>query len=191
MRVPALIAGPFLLLTIAACSDETPAAPSASSGPADAPAFSAQVPMRGSYEGSGVFTAPPASCGGFYSVFTGTGRESHVGRYSLHHTTCTVPIDATRSNFTGEFTKTAANGDLLFGTFEGNTSLAQAPGPGAPVGVFTIVGTVAFTGGTGRFDGATGGQRMEGTQWTDFSRDGFPSRMILEFDGTISPVGSR
>jgi hypothetical protein len=146
--------------------------------------------MKGSYEGTGVFTAPPASCAGFYSVFGGDGQESHTGRYALHHTTCTVPIDATQSSFTGEFTKTTANGDLLFGTYEGTTRLTEAPGPSSPIGVFAISGTLSFTGGTGRFEGASGGQQMVGTQWTDFSQAGYPSRMVLEFDGTISSVGS-
>ena len=191
MRVPAIITAPFLCLAIAACDDHAPTAPLALAGQPDGPAFSEQVPMRGSYEGTGVFTAPPASCAGFYSVFTGTGRESHAGSYTLDHTTCTVPIDATHSAFTGEFTKTVANGDLLVGTYEGSTQLTEAPGAGDPIGVFAIVGTITFTGGTGRFDGATGSQRMEGTQWTDFSQAGFPSRMILDFEGTISSVGSR
>ena len=191
MRLPTLIPVSFLSLAVLACGDQAPTAPAVQAGSADRPAFSEQVPMRGSYEGTGTFTAPPASCAGFYSVFTGSGQESHAGNYTLHHTTCTVPIDATRSSFTGEFTKTVASGDLVFGTFEGSTRLAQAPGAGTPIGIFTIVGTVTFTGGTGRFDGATGSQRMEGTQWTDFSQAGFPSRMVLDFDGTISTVGSR
>lgn len=191
MRVSGIVPMPFLLLMVAACSDRTSTAPSAEASSGAGPEFSEQVPMKGSYQGTGVFTAPPASCAAFYSVFNGTGQESHTGRYALHHTTCTVPIDATHSSFTGEFTKTAANGDLIFGTFEGSVQLTQAPGSGSPIGVFAIVGTITFTGGTGRFDGATGSQRMVGTQWTDFSRDGFPSRMVLQFDGTISSVGSR
>jgi hypothetical protein len=149
-----------------------------------------EVPIKGTYEGTGVFTAPPASCPGFYSLFEGIGRESHTGRYALSHTVCTVPIDVTRSSFTGVFTKTAANGDLLTGTFEGTTRMTEAPGGGSPYGVFAIIGTITFTGGTGRFVEATGTQSMEGTQWTDFSQADFPSRQVLEFDGTISSVGS-
>jgi hypothetical protein len=118
------------------------------------------------------------------------GQESHTGRYTLNHSTCTVPVDATNSAFTGEFTKTTANGDLSFGTYEGTTQLIEAPGPSSAVGVFAIIGTITFTGGTGRFEGASGSQEMEGTQWTDFSQAGFASRMVLEFNGTISSVGS-
>jgi len=120
------------------------------------------------------------------------GRESHTGRYTLDHVTCTVPVDATNSSFTGEFTKTAANGDLLVGTFQGAARLVQPPGESSPIGIFAIEGTITFTGGTGRFEGATGSQRMQGTQSTDFSQPpSLPSRMALEFDGTISSVGSR
>jgi hypothetical protein len=184
---------PVLLLLYAACSSEIPTAPPPAeltgSTAAGAPAR-AQVPMKGTYEGTGIFTEPPASCPGFQSVFEGVGQETHTGRYTLTHTTCTVPIDATNSSFTGEFTKTAANGDLITGTFAGATQQVQFPGPSSPIGIFAITGTITFTGGTGRFEGASGGQQMEGTQWTDFSQAGFPSRMVLEFDGTISSVGS-
>jgi hypothetical protein len=171
-----------LCLFLVAC-EKAPTAP-------DVALARGEVPMKGTYEGTGLFTAPPAECGGFYSVFNGLGRESHTGRYTLELATCTVPVDAINSSFTGEFTKTTANGDLLFGVYDGATELTQAPGADSPIGVFAISGTITFTGGTGRFEGAGGTQSMTGTQWTDFSRPGFPSRMILEFDGTISSVGS-
>ncbi len=191
MRVHVPNLAPFLLMLFTACSGEAPIAPSAeAAGSTPAGAFSrTQVPMKGTYEGTGIFTSPPASCAGFYSVFSGVGQESHTGRYTLRQTTCAVPIDATSSSFTGEFTKTTANGDLLLGTHEGTTQLVEAPGPGSAVGIFAIAGTITFTGGTGRFDGASGSQRMEGTQWTDFSQPGFPSRMVLEFDGEFRTVG--
>jgi hypothetical protein len=192
MRVPTLTTAPapFLLLALAACAGDGPSAPTADDLGADPASIRSEVPMKGSYEGTGNFTTPPAGCAGLFSAFTGTGRETHTGRYRLTQTVCTVPIDATTFAFTGEFTKTAANGDLLRGTFEGTSRLIQPPGPTSPIGVFEVAGTIVFTGGTGRFDGATGSQRMSGTQWTDFSQAHAPSRMVLEFDGTISTIGS-
>jgi hypothetical protein len=192
MRVSVRNPAPVLLLLLAACSGETPTAPPAEvTGSTAAGALArAQVPMKGTYEGTGIFTESPASCPGFQSVFEGVGQETHTGRYTLSQTTCTVPIDAINSSFTGTFTKTAANGDLITGTFAGAARQVQFPGPSSPIGIFAITGTITFTGGTGRFEGASGSQQMEGIQWTNFSQAGFPSRMVLEFDGTISSVGS-
>ncbi len=192
MQNPLAPTSTLLLLLLAACGEEAATGPMAVAAPAAGMAASRQVPMKGSYQGTGFFTQPPQGCPGFYTVFSGTGTKSHSRRYSLDHVTCTVPIDQTRSSFTGEFTKTTANGDLIIGTHQGFSRLVTPPGPSSPVGVFAIEGEITFTGGTGRFEGATGGQRMEGTQWTDFSQlPSLPSRMVLQFDGTISSVGSR
>ena len=185
MRAPGFTPIPLLLAAVVACGDQSPTAPVALS-----PLARAEVPMKGDYEGTGVFTAPPAACAGFYAVFTGEGQETHTGRYTLDLATCTVPVDAIRSSFTGEFRKTTANGDLIVGTYQGTTDLTEAPGTTFPIGVFAIEGVITITGGTGRFDGARGSQRMTGIQSTDFSRPGFPSRMILTFDGSITSVGS-
>jgi hypothetical protein len=191
MRASRAIPPSFVLLLVTACGSETTAPAGESIAPASGVAALTLVPMKGVFEGTGSFTAPPASCQGLYSTFNGSGRESHTGRYTLHIETCTVPMEASTSSFTGTFTKTAANGDLIFGTDEGTATLTVPPGPGSPVGVFAIDGTVTFTGGTGRFTGASGQQHMEGDQWTDFSQTGLPSRMVLEFDGSISSTGAR
>jgi hypothetical protein len=180
-----------MLLLLAACGSETTAPAGESTGPADAAAAIKLVPMKGEFEGTGTFSAPPASCPGVYSTFEGGGQESHTGRYTLQIETCTVPAGGAVSSFSGTFTKTTANGDLIFGTHAGTATLTTPPGPSSPVGVFAIDGTITFTGGTGRFAGATGQQHMEGTQWTDFSQTGFPSRMELAFDGSISSTGAR
>jgi len=183
MRASRALLLTFLLLLVACGSEAT--------APATPPAAALKlVPMQGRFEGTGSFTAPPASCQGLYSTFDGGGQESHTGRYTLEIATCTIPVDATTSSFSGTFTKTAANGDLIFGTHQGTARLTAPPGPGSALGVFDISGTIVFTGGTGRFANATGQQHMHGTQWTDFSQTGFPSRMVLEFDGSISSVGS-
>jgi hypothetical protein len=191
MRRSHLMPISFLLL-LAACGSETTAPGSASAIAAtEALADVKSVPMSGRFEGTGSFSTPPTWCQGLYSTFRGGGQESHTGRYTLDIANCTIPVDASTSTFSGTFTKTTANGDLIFGTQEGTARLTVPPGSSSAVGVFELSGTITFTGGTGRFAGATGQQQMEGTQWTDFSQAGFPSRMVLEFEGSISSVGSR
>jgi hypothetical protein len=189
--LPAALAAAFL----AGCTGDTPAGPSQSAeapGPELASAASAttQVPMHGTYKATGSFTTPPAGCAGFYSTFEGGGIETHLGTYTITNDICSLPGDATHSTISGGFTKATASGDLLFGTYTGTTTLTQAPGAGQPIGVFDILGQLTFTGGTGRFAGASGHETMRGTQTTDFSQDGFPSTTTLSLDGTMSSIGS-
>lgn len=186
------ILGPAALAAIAGCTQDS-SGPSSSNATEPALASASgntQVPMRGTYDATGSFTTPPAGCAGFYSTFEGAGRETHVGAYTITNDVCTVPVDAVRSSFSGSLTKVAASGDLLYGTYTGTTTLTQAPGADGPIGVFAIVGELTFTGGTGRFTGATGSQSMRGTQTTDFSQPGFPSETTLSLEGTISSIGS-
>jgi hypothetical protein len=194
IRLRHLFPASLAAVAIAGCAGDTPADPSS---PAETPSpalasasANTQVPMRGTYEATGSFTTPPAGCAGFYSTFEGGGRETHVGAYGITNDICTLAVDATHSTFSGGFTKVTASGERLFGTYTGTTTLTQAPGAGQPVGIFAILGELTFTGGTGRFDGASGSQTMRGTQTTDFSQPGFPSATTLALDGTISSIGS-
>jgi hypothetical protein len=76
-------------------------------------------------------------------------------------------------------TFTAANGDRLFGNYTGTTDPAM---PGDPGDVVSIVGHGWFTGGTGRFEGATGTFTTRGSVvfpgWT--SPDPWPFRATLD-----------
>jgi hypothetical protein len=182
----------FLLLAAAvgltACDDAGPTAPQlANAGPTAPRPASIQVPITSSYRAQGTIgTAPRCDALGLlYVSLEGEGIESHVGRYTIRNSHCLNPV-------TGEFTaglfhKVAANGDELFGTYEGTSSVIQAP---APVGIFAILGQLAFGGGTGRFANATGSQEMVGTQTSDFSQPGVPTTVELSMTGTISTVGS-
>jgi hypothetical protein len=86
------------------------------------------------------FTFPFAS-----NLTTAEGRLTHFGHYTLIGVTV---IDVTTATATGILRMTVANGDILFVTVTGHAlqpfSLKQT------VAIFTI------TGGTGRFEGATG-----------------------------------
>jgi hypothetical protein len=88
---------------------------------------------------------------------TGTAQVTHLGRSTMESNEvvdlCSNPDGA---EITGQFTMTAANGDLLFGTYETLGHLDFATSEVTFSGQFTI------TGGTGRFQGAAGGGAIEG-----------------------------
>jgi hypothetical protein len=163
---------------LAACDDAAPTAPQLAR---------TQVPTTTRYRAQGTIgTAPRCDALGLlYVSLEGGGIESHVGRYTIRNSHCLNP--ATGEFTAGQFQKVAANGDELFGTYEGTSSVIQAP---APVGVFAIRGQLAFTGGSGRFANANGSQEMVGTQTSDFSQSGVPTTVELSMTGTISTVGS-
>jgi len=102
-----------------------------------------EVPFKGSLDGTVVVTpvAPPF----FTVVITGNGQATHLGRFSL-----VVPhlVNFATAVGEGDFTFTAANGDVLTAHFTG-TADTSAP-------VFAIVEHATITGGTGRFATATG-----------------------------------
>ena len=84
--------------------------------------------------------------------FETTGKATQLGKFTSQGF-LDVSDDLT---FTGENTLTAANGDQIFLTIEGSLS------PTDEEGVFDISLDTAFTGGTGRFVGVTGGFHGEG-----------------------------
>src|SRR5437867_844372 len=87
---------------------------------------------------------------------TGEGEATHLGHYTV---TGSIMINVLSGAVTGTFTLTAANGDMLFLTTSG-----EAPPPSEhPV----TVDNVTITGGTGRFEGATG-------SWVQVGHSGGP-----------------
>jgi hypothetical protein len=78
----------------------------------------------------------------------------------------------------GSYQFTAANGDTLSADFTGQSM------PTATLGVISIVETATITGGTGRFDGATGSFTSERTY------DTFLGTTTGSFKGTISSPGA-
>ncbi|HYW30856.1 MAG TPA: hypothetical protein VE869_05060 [Gemmatimonas sp.] len=79
----------------------------------------------------------------------GTGTASHLGRFTVvANITLTVnPLAGTGTGI-GTGTYTAANGDVLTTTAVGQAVVVA--------GIATVTETVTVTGGTGRFEGATG-----------------------------------
>ncbi len=172
-------------LVAAACDGGAPTAPVAeASGPLAR--SQEQIPMKEEYHTTGTIT-PSAECpiGTLLVSLDGGGTATHVGRYTITNSHC---LDLQTGAFiNGTFVKTAANGDQLFGTYSGAGTIIVPP---APVGRFQVTGTLVFTGGTGRFAGATGSQSMNGVQVTDFSQSGFPTDVTLRLEGTISSTGA-
>ena len=127
-----------------------------------------EVPFKGRLEGTATITpaTPP-----FLSVSVGgTGNATHLGRFTVQ-----IPhvVNTTNRTSIGTYEFTAANGDTLTAGFTGQATLT-APG------VLSIVEIATITGGTGRFDDATGRFTVERVfnQVTGLTTG--------SFDGTIS-----
>lgn len=102
-------------------------------------------------------SACPTGPGGFPNgggvvITSGYGEASHLGRLSNAGARCAVqffpPTDPPFVNFNLRATLTAANGDRIFGSME------YAPTPFTPADVESKV--LEITGGTGRFEDASG-----------------------------------
>ena len=76
---------------------------------------------------------------------SGSGQATHLGRYKA---ILQLQVDLRTASSLGTFMLIAANGDSVFGTISGHAT---------DVGdLASIVETATITGGTGRFDDATG-----------------------------------
>jgi hypothetical protein len=112
-----------------------------------------QVPLKGSETGTFEILGTCGTSGIVVDV-TGTGHSTLVGEYRAHYRECFDP--ATGAVTGGTFTLTAANGDMLFGTYGGQASPTGDPS----VVAFDDPGVI--TGGTGRFAGASGTANTSG-----------------------------
>ena len=104
-----------------------------------------KVPFKGSLEG--VVTRTPVDPPFVFVLVDGTGKATHLGKFTLAIPHLVNPVDRTAA---GTYEFTSANGDTLSADFTG------ASAPTATPGVLSIVETATITGGTGRFVGATG-----------------------------------
>lgn len=125
------------------------------------------VPFKGNAEGAIVSAAPDP--GGLVVRVLAEGYASHLGRFSREEVLILNPATGT---VTGTIVFTAANGDQLFGVVAGQFT--------SPT---TVAGTYTFTGGTGRFQNATGGAAFALS-----TPDGV--HFGVEFDGSVSSVGA-
>ena len=126
-----------------------------------------QVPFKGRAEGA-VTSVLPDPGGVLLTVLT-EGKATHLGRFSREEEVLFNPITGTLA---GDIVFTAANGDELFGIVAGGF-----------ISPTTAIGTYTFTGGTGRFQNASGGADFVG-----FTSDGI--HLTVEFEGTLSSVGA-
>jgi hypothetical protein len=166
------------------CDQTSPVSQSTTLSADDIPVANAAGarPWKESYHSTGTITAD-AQCPSplLLESYQGSGTATHTGKYSIVNSHCLNP--ATGALTDGSFVKTAANGDQLFGTYVGSASVIQPP---SPIGVFGISGTLTFTGGTGRFNGATGTTTMSGTEQADFSQSPIATQVELTMVGEIS-----
>jgi hypothetical protein len=140
-----------------------------------------QVPFKGVEAGGltgGAFNFPIATI-----LCVAEGEATHLGHFTK---VGIIRIDVTSATGIGAvteiFTLTAANGDVLFLTGTGD-----APPPSAhPVTLLNVT----VTGGTGRFEGATG-------EWVEVSRfanaftpGGGTDPYVAAIEGTISTPGA-
>jgi hypothetical protein len=104
----------------------------------------------------------------------GSGVATSMGLVSVSQHHWVAPTaDPNKLNFyDGTSVWTAANGDVLFGVYAGYLQYNSA-------GYFEIHGNFVWTGGTGRFQGATGAGLASGAQHLDGTFD-------LRLDGTIT-----
>jgi hypothetical protein len=135
-------------------------------------ALGAQVPFRAADSGSwGVGTH---NCGSQLPVFVDTiGTGTHLGRYAYASQEC---ADLGAATFAGMFTLTAANGDMLSGTYAGTFTVDAE-------GTIHYEQTNTITGGTGRFAGASGSFHVSGLAYGD-------GRDLQRASGSISNVGA-
>jgi len=132
-----------------------------------------QVPFKGTLDGDVTHTAVDPHTD--YVVVEATGTASHLGQFTL-----TVPhlVNTTTRTAAGTYEFTAANGDTLTGEFTGAST------PTATPGVISIVEHVTITGGTGRFEGATGSFVVERL----FDR--VAGTTVGTIEGTVSSSGA-
>jgi hypothetical protein len=111
-------------------------------------------------------SAPPAH-------FEGGGPVTHMGNTTQAGTLMLVPKDARFFYGQGSVTITAANGDTVSFDYFGLLDSMTGEGPG----------TFTFTGGTGRFAGATGGGTFSALIDLSLPAD---QPMTVTLDGQIS-----
>ena len=155
---------PALLLVLAACSETVPSAPDQAGVSAAhmdggmaareaAPSASPRRDLRG--DCTTTFNAPPFPLPASHEqTDTGSCRLSHLGATEIAGVQI---INFATGTQAGTRTLTAANGDQVYTAHTGTSS------PGTTPGTVDFVATLTITGGTGRFAGATGELRAEGT----------------------------
>lgn len=142
------------------------------------------VPFKGSLSYSiNMSLGLPCNCGALATVgdFEGTGTVTHMGLLKAKNKTCVAPIIVSGNYVGNQITVqcasfTAANGDEIYCNIPSYNLMFTANG--------TATGTLEaeFTGGTGRFAGATGS--FTGTMTVPLSNPGLA--VLSNINGTIN-----
>jgi hypothetical protein len=135
--------------------------------PAHSTCATDQVPFQGSAEGAIVSAAPGP--GGVELAVEAEGTATQLGQFFREET---ILFNPATGALTGLIVFTAANGDQLFGTVDGGF-----------VSPTNATGSYSFTGGTGRFENASGE-----ADFSLSSPDGV--HFTVEFNGSLSSVGA-
>jgi hypothetical protein len=132
-----------------------------------------QVPFKGSLQGDA--TIVPLNPPLVFADVDATGTATHLGQFTLD-----IPHTVDRGKMTakGRYVFTAANGDEVYADFDGVSKLTDVPN------VLAVMETATITGGTGRFEGATGSF----TAYRLFDRVALTTTGY--FEGTISAPGN-
>jgi hypothetical protein len=170
----------FLMLALVAmvgCSSESPFEAQPENGSLENTASlekkgGKQVSIKGSFATTFQFiplvcidplSGTPVDCGTAGAIpvvvstpFEGVGRLSHLGKSTVASSQ-TVDFTKTPPELTGTDEFTAANGDKLYATHSGVSGAPDAQGN------VTFSGEYIFTGGTGKFQGASGSASFAGT----------------------------
>jgi hypothetical protein len=140
-----------------------------------------EVPFNGIVSGFVLSQSCTDCCDPFLQVFN-SGHANHLGAFTgtaeFSPRPCEPDPDLCADNvpYTGTFDWFAANGDEIFGTFEGYLCPTETPG------VFDNHETAEVTGGTGRFANATGHFELGGQ--LDFTTN--PPSFVLPWQGVIN-----
>ena len=135
------------------------------------------VPFNGTVSGFVQSAEDPVGCVQTFHVFN-FGNANQLGAFTG---TAEFIVNLCDLTYTGFFHWTAANGDSLEGTFDGNLT------PTATPGVFDNHETAEVTNGTDRFADATGSFNLGGQ--VNFTTN--PPSFVLPWKGVISSVGSK
>jgi hypothetical protein len=113
-----------------------------------------------------------------YNSVVAEGEATHLGHYTLIGD---FVVDVRFATGTGVYTLTAANGDMLFLDMEGHAVLTD----------FTkTVANFTVTGGTGRFEGATGSFTANNLFEVAVNLSVLPNPYVGVLEGAISTPGA-
>src|SRR5882672_842427 len=131
--------------------------------PLASPVQAAFVPFKAQITAHDQISEDPTSCPfppHYASTILGTGVGTHLGRFTANMHDCFAPAGPGVFVFqNGVFTLTAADGSELRGTYSGQLVATPTSNQDA---IFELRGTFDITGGTKRFQNATGNGVLAG-----------------------------